>query len=286
MTVNFLELEITGFCQLACRHCYANAGPEGNHGTMTTLDWRSVIDQASAIDVEMVQFIGGEPTLHPDFGQLLQHAIDAGRKVEVFSNLVHVKEAWWELFASPMVSLATSYYSDQASGHEQVTGRRGSHARTRASIAESVRRKIPIRAGIIDVLDGQRVEEARTDLEAVGVTDVGTDRLRGVGRAAHTLGAPDVSQLCGRCGRDKAAVSPDGDVWPCVLARWMCAGNVKQQPLEEILGGPKMRDLVSAIPSPRGGGPCDPDCKPSKEGSDCAPAEREACYPKFCKPER
>lgn len=267
-TVDLLELEITGFCQLACRHCYADAGAHGTHGTMTPGDWRSVVDQAAALGVDRVQLIGGEPTLHPDFAELLCYALDAGRRVEVFSNLVQVTDAWWELFAHPNVSLATSYYSDQASGHEQVTGRRGSHARTRANIAEAVRRQIPIRVGIIDMLDGQRVEQAGADLEALGVTNVGTDRLRGVGRGTQTT--PDVSQLCGLCGRGKAAISPDGDVWPCVLARWMHAGNVRRQPLADILSAPTMREHVAAIPD---------------HGSTrCKPDDGEVCNPTFCRP--
>jgi organic radical activating enzyme len=55
--------------------------------------------------------IGGEPTLHPAFPGLLRHAIGAGLAVEVYTNLTHVRDAWWELFAIPGVSLAT----DQAS---------------------------------------------------------------------------------------------------------------------------------------------------------------------------
>ncbi|GAA1452931.1 hypothetical protein GCM10009602_57220 [Nocardiopsis tropica] len=41
--LRFVWLEITGKCQLACTHCYADSGPEGTHGTMTTDDWRRVI---------------------------------------------------------------------------------------------------------------------------------------------------------------------------------------------------------------------------------------------------
>ncbi len=59
---SFLELEITGFCQLKCVHCYAESGPHGGHGTMTAEDWEKVIDQAAEIGIRMIQFIGGEPT--------------------------------------------------------------------------------------------------------------------------------------------------------------------------------------------------------------------------------
>ncbi|MEV6985322.1 radical SAM protein [Sphaerisporangium sp. NPDC051017] len=281
-----LEFELTGSCQLECVHCYAESGPNGDHGTMTAQDWKTAISEAALLGVSHVQFIGGEPTMHPQFGELLRHAIDCGLPVEVFSNLVHVRADWWDMLVSPGVSLATSYYSDRASEHAAVTGREGSHARTRANIAQAVRRGIPVRAGIIDVLDGQRVEQAQAELLALGVSSIGIDRLRGVGRGARTR--PDVSQLCGGCGRGQAAVSPTGDVWPCVLSRWMRAGNVKERPLAEILTGQAWKDLVDSIPAPRGGPQCNPDkedCRPKKDGNDCHPSEKPACNPRFCGPE-
>ncbi|MGC0327077.1 MoaA/NifB/PqqE/SkfB family radical SAM enzyme [Streptomyces sp. SAI-170] len=62
-----LELEITGKCQLACPSlCYAKAGPTVGHGSMTTDDWKRLISEAAYIGVKKVQFIGGEPTMHPD----------------------------------------------------------------------------------------------------------------------------------------------------------------------------------------------------------------------------
>jgi MoaA/NifB/PqqE/SkfB family radical SAM enzyme len=62
---NLIWLEITGRCQRECVHCYAASGPGSSHGIMTEWDWCRVIDQAAALGVRMVQFIGGEPTLHP-----------------------------------------------------------------------------------------------------------------------------------------------------------------------------------------------------------------------------
>src|SRR5580658_3145970 len=214
---SFLWLEITGRCGLSCSHCYAGSGPAGSHGAMTADDWRSVITQAAGLGVSMVQFIGGEPTLHPDFAALLGHAVGAGLAAEVYSNLTHVRDSWWELFACPKVSLATSYYSDDPAEHDAITGRPGSHARTLANIGQAVSRGIPVRAGIIEVADGQRTGPARAELEALGVRRIRTDRVRRLGRAASA--GPDVSQLCGNCGRGIAAILPSGDVCPCVMAR-------------------------------------------------------------------
>src|SRR5438874_12611344 len=142
----FLWLELTGRCQLACAHCYADSGPSGTHGAVSRAGWVRVLNQAAELRVEMVQFIGGEPTLYPEFASLVDHALLLGLAVEVFTNLVHVTAELWETFSRLGVSLATSYYSDDPVNHARITGR-PSHARTRANIIEAVRRDIPLRAG-------------------------------------------------------------------------------------------------------------------------------------------
>lgn len=269
LNVSFLWLELTGRCGLSCTHCYAGSSPSGSHGAMTGDDWKSVITQAADLGVPMAQFIGGEPTLHPQFTDLLACATESGLAVEVYTNLTHVRESWWDLFACPQVSLATSYYSDDPGQHDTITGRRGSHARTRANIAETVQRGIPLRAGIITVREDQRATQAYADLEALGVTRIRTGRLRHLGRAAGT-GQQDVSELCGRCGHGVAAILPSGDVTPCVMARWLTAGNVRQAPLADILSSPAMAAATAVIP-PRSGDACPPDCKPANDSDICPP---------------
>ncbi|MBI1759689.1 MAG: radical SAM protein [Actinobacteria bacterium] len=278
-------MEITGKCQLECAHCYAESGPAGTHGVMTTTDWRRVVDQAAGMGVGMVQFIGGEPTLHPDLAALVDHALVLGLRVEVFTNLTHVTPALWEVFARPGVRLATSYYSDAAAEHERVTVRRGSHARTRANIVEAVRRSVPLRVGVIDFGDGQRVDAAISELAALGAIEVGVDHLRRVGRGVREV-RTSASQLCGRCGDGVLAVAPDGTVWPCVFSRWLPLGNVREDPVAEIATGEaaeRTRTTLAGVFVARHPQPpeapcvprmCNPQCGPS-----CGPACNPSCWP-------
>ncbi|MGH3516658.1 MAG: radical SAM/SPASM domain-containing protein [Haloechinothrix sp.] len=227
-----LWLEITGRCQLECVHCYADSSPVGTHGTMTAADWCRVIDEAAEMGVRTVQFIGGEPTLHADLTELINHALSRALAVEVFTNLVHVTDKLWDTFAQPGVSLATSYYSDDPEEHAAITGR-PSHPRTKANIEEAARRGIPLRAGVIDLGEGQRTEQAHDELVALGVPKIGYDRLRQVGRGVRDQ-HESAAQLCGQCGDGVAAVGPDGSVTPCIMARWQRVGSVHDTPLGEI----------------------------------------------------
>ncbi|WP_236788127.1 radical SAM/SPASM domain-containing protein [Amycolatopsis sp. GM8] len=268
--VSFLWLEITGKCQLECGHCYADSSPAGHHGSMSLDDWTRVIDQAAAAGVRGVQFIGGEPTLHPNLADLVLHALNKDLAVEVFTNLVHVSEELWEVFARPGVSLATSYYSDDADQHQEITGR-PTYARTKANIAKAVTRGIPLRTGVIDMGGDQRADAARDELVQLGVPKVGYDLLREIGRGVRKVGE-SAAQLCGQCGDGVAAVLPDGSVRPCIMSRWMDTGNVREQELVDTLAAmPGAREALTAQGMPPQG-----NCTP------CGPQGN--CYPIHCHP--
>ncbi|MCX4910165.1 radical SAM/SPASM domain-containing protein [Streptomyces sp. NBC_00878] len=275
-----LWLDLTRKCQLKCVHCYNASGPDGTHGTMSRENWIGVLDQAAEAGVRGVQFTGGEVTMHPDAPELISHALNLGLKVEVFSNLVHVTADWWDLLQRDGVTLATSYYSDQDTEHNAMTGR-PSHRRTRANIEKATRLGIPVRVGVIVGGETQRASEGRQELEALGVPHIRVDHVRPFGRGAEGQ-APNVGNLCGRCGTDRAAVGPTGEVSPCVFSGWLGVGNVKDTPLATILGSRAMAAANASIRSRRGtgtpekGDPCGPDdtddeCSPGFPGSECTP---------------
>ena len=245
-----------------------------------------MLDQAAGLGVEMVQFIGGEPTLHPDLPRLVGHALEQGLAVEVFTNLVHVTPAMWEVFSRSGVSLATSYYSDDPGEHAGITGR-PSYQRTKVNIATAVERGIRLRAGVIDLGGGQRAEQAQAELVDLGVPAVGYDRLRQVGRGVRDQSA-GVEQLCGRCGDGVAAVSPDGAVWPCVFSRWLSVGNVLEAELAAILSGPEaarvQAELAEAFAARTAAAKCEPKCGPTPDNPcypDCGPACQPNCSPRY-----
>jgi MoaA/NifB/PqqE/SkfB family radical SAM enzyme len=237
---------------------------------MGALQWRRVIVDAADLGVRMVQFIGGEPTLHTGLPYLVVHALSRGMKVEVFSNLVHVTHALWELFTRPGVSLATSYYSDDPRQHQEITGR-PTYERTKANIAKARRLGIEVRAGVIDLGDGQRVAQARNELVSLGIPNPGYDRVRALGRAAADQKSTAAAALCGACGVGKAVVRADGSVAPCSMANWVTVGNVQNAPLAAILAGmPEIRAGLTADGMPANTN----DCTPTKTGQDCYPHNR------------
>ncbi|MFD3684454.1 radical SAM/SPASM domain-containing protein [Nocardiopsis sp. NPDC058631] len=274
-------LDLTRQCQLECAHCYNNSGPTGGHGTMTRTDWMRTIDQAADTGVRHLQLIGGEPTLHPDALAIAAHALNSGMSAEVYSNLVHVTDTWWELLQRPGMSLATSYYSADPARHNAMTGRAASHRHTRRNLVKALALGIPTRASIITT-HGDGVEETRAELEALGVTRIGIDHVRPYGRAAQGR-EPDCSGLCGACGDNRASVSPDGTVSPCVFTTWMSTGSVHAEGLADILTGPDMAQARSEILAGKKDNDEDDDghvtieCAPDNE---CRPGPLSWCPPR------
>lgn len=131
-----------------------------------------------------------------------------------------------------------------------------------------MRRGISLRAGIVEAVAGQDIEGAKAELRALGVTSMRVNRARGVGRAAGGR-EPDISELCGRCGHDRAAIGMDGQLTPCVLGRFLVAGNVKDTAVGEILDGDRWREIVASVPPVDACVTCTPadsnDCNPSRK---------------------
>ncbi|WP_338675858.1 radical SAM protein [Streptomyces sp. SCSIO 30461] len=272
--LDHLSLEITSRCQLTCpSQCYAEAGPTRDHGSMTADDWHRLIDEAAALGTSTVTFIGGEPTLHPQFALLVEHALRVGLNVRVHSNFYKVRAEHWRLFEDPRVRVATTYHSDTAAEHDAITGRDGSHAATRASIVEAVRRGVRLRVAIVDHGNGQRAQQARAEMEALGVAAT-VDKVRAVGRASGGL-LPSTSSLCGRCAVGKAAVLPDGRVAPCEIGRFLAMGSVREVPLASVLASPEWAQACASVPARASADPCGPDCGPSDDsssgGGSCGP---------------
>lgn len=291
---HFIWLEITSNCQLECSHCYAASGPGQGHGIVSVDQWMQTLTEAATAGVQRIQFIGGEPTSHPALPRLITHARQLGLDVEVFSNLFSIREHVWQALNQPGVSLATSYYTSGAVVHDQITHRAGSHGRTRANIAEAVRRGIPLRVGLIRLSEDQDIDAAMEELVSIGVhrDAIGVDDQRGVGRGRDSAACTTEDELCGKCAGGVLAIMPDGTVQPCVFSRDVRfeVGNITADNLASVLNGERLRrmreDLTSVFlrrepigadcppAEPTGTQNCGPACVPS-----CGPACSPSCAP-------
>jgi mycofactocin biosynthetic radical S-adenosylmethionine protein MftC len=80
-----LTWEITYGCNLACVHCLSSSGRRDPR-ELTTAEAQAVIDELQALQVFYVNIGGGEPTIRPDFYDLIDYAVDHGVGVKFSTN--------------------------------------------------------------------------------------------------------------------------------------------------------------------------------------------------------
>ncbi len=74
-------LEITSSCNLQCPLCFAGSGPGGHH--LSLPECQAAIDRLVAVEgrPEVLQLSGGEPTIHPQFMEILRYA--CGQPIDI-----------------------------------------------------------------------------------------------------------------------------------------------------------------------------------------------------------
>jgi radical SAM/Cys-rich protein len=85
-STGILQLNITRKCNLACRHCHVEAGPEQS---LHMLD--AVFEQCIAVagdsSIHTIDITGGAPELHPRFRELIERLSPLNKRLLVRSNL-------------------------------------------------------------------------------------------------------------------------------------------------------------------------------------------------------
>ena len=71
-----LTWELTYACNLACIHCLSSSGRRDPH-ELNTSEARAVIDELARLQVFYVNIGGGEPTIRPDFFELIEYCVRA-----------------------------------------------------------------------------------------------------------------------------------------------------------------------------------------------------------------
>ena len=82
------DIKITDYCPYGCAYCYQGSTPEGAHASTDFLDMLAA--QLGKAGVFEVAFGGGEPTLHPQFVEILEQF----RSVGVVPNFTTRNLAW------------------------------------------------------------------------------------------------------------------------------------------------------------------------------------------------
>jgi mycofactocin radical SAM maturase len=260
-----LTWELTYACNLACVHCLSSSGRRDPR-ELTTAECLRVIDDLAAMQVFYVNIGGGEPTVRPDFYDLVDHAVARKVGVKFSTNGVRIGPAEARRLAdTDYLDVQISIDGADAVTNDAVRGD-GSFATARRAMDNLAAAGFgPFKISVVmtrhnvDQLDG-----FRAIADSYGA-QLRITRLRPSGRGADSwadlhptaaqqrqiydwlLGHPDTLtgdsffhlsaygealpglNLCG-AGRVVCLIDPVGDVYACpfVLHEQFRAGNVRE----------------------------------------------------------
>jgi radical SAM/Cys-rich protein len=122
-----MQLNIGKLCNLACKHCHVEAGP--NRTELMTLEtMKDCIDVFEENNFSVLDITGGAPEMNPNLKYLIESARKLGSKIMVRSNLVVLDDPKYadlmEFFASHQVEIVCSlpYYTKSDTDRQRGEG--------------------------------------------------------------------------------------------------------------------------------------------------------------------
>lgn len=252
-TIDFAWIEVTTRCNLRCIHCYDGSSPERKE-EMDYTSFCLAVDNLSSIGVTGLQIIGGEPMILGDrLFQYLDYAIDKFDFVEIFTNGTLCDDKWFAYFREKKIHIALSVYSYNPSMHDKVTTVPGSFDKTNATIAKLKSNQIPYRIATVRMRDID-LGAQNTDLFHLnpnkdivrlsgrgGLHLLSDDLLRRKLITPLRFSAPLNKKLTQRllsghnCFSRRVYISAGLNVYPCVMERRLCHGNLHDNTLKNLL---------------------------------------------------
>lgn len=287
-----LTWELTYACNLSCAHCLSSSGRRDPR-ELTTQQCRAVIDELQAMQVFYVNIGGGEPTIRPDFWELLEYSVahQVGVKFSTNGFRITTERARW-LAGTGYVDVQVSLDGATAEVNDALRGPGSYAAAIRALDNLATAGFTDAKVSVVVTRDNAHQLDAFKQIADDRGATLRLTRLRPSGRGADVwddlhptaqqqrdlyrwlqdagegvltgdsffhlaaLGDPLPGlNLCG-AGRVVCLIDPVGDVYACPFAihdRFL-AGNV----LADGGFGPVWRDslLFAELRSPQSGGAC------------------------------
>jgi AdoMet-dependent heme synthase len=137
--------ETTQACDLACKHCRANARPERDGAELSTSEGKQLLERFAAAHVPLVVLTGGDPAKRPDLVELVRHGRALGLNLGLTPSATPLvtRELIAELAAAGLSRLAVSVDGPDAETHDAFRGVSGSFAHAERILREARELGIP-----------------------------------------------------------------------------------------------------------------------------------------------
>lgn len=255
--------ELTYRCNLRCRQCYIV--PE-NRKELGYDEITGILDQLAAANTLFLTLTGGEIMMRGDFLDIARYAKNKGFALKLFSNGTLIDEAAAARIAEiHPISVGISIYGAEDETHEYYTREPGSFQRSIQSLRylreSGVKTVMKILVMKRNAAQMTAMLDLARKLDAIPQADVNiAPKNNGdIGPLAHRISDDQLynfyynetrkddtntqhrynadSIMC-RAARDVCAISPYGDVYPCVSLP-LTLGNLRENRFGDIWQGEK-----------------------------------------------
>ena len=112
------NIVVTGKCNLKCSYCFARSTE--NDSSIQLVDYTKILHFIRKDGTDSVGFIGGEPLIHPDIGQMIDSAFGEGfKRVSVFTNGILLDRIQEKFYEYPHLTALVNVNSSKDIGNEQ-----------------------------------------------------------------------------------------------------------------------------------------------------------------------
>jgi radical SAM protein len=140
--------ELTRACDLACRHCRAEAIPSRDPNELATREALRLLDELTEFGTPAphVIFTGGDPLKRPDLLELVEHAVGAGLPVSVAPSATALltRRTVLALKAAGVEAMSLSLDGSNGERHDGLRGVPGTFSRTVAAACDIADSGIPL----------------------------------------------------------------------------------------------------------------------------------------------
>ncbi len=117
---------IEAYCNYACSFCYAPFEKQRRKSRISLMDIRTVLLELANSEVEKINFVGGEPMLHPFIEQAIIESKRLGMTTSIVSNGTRMDYKWLSRMSAHLDWLGISIDSPNDEVHAKMgRGRKG-----------------------------------------------------------------------------------------------------------------------------------------------------------------
>jgi len=153
---------ITNVCNLKCSYCFAAEKLSKDHMSLENVEY--VIKFLKDSGWNLFRMIGGEPTLHPQFLEIMDMVLDAGMDIDLLSNALWSDEIMDRLLATNKVDYLLNI--DKPSNYTQTQWERihnnvSKLDKNRITLSFNIFEVVPKYAYLLDIIDKHKIKKVR-----------------------------------------------------------------------------------------------------------------------------